>query len=106
MASDSYSDNVEHAVNMLNECLRRDPVAMAQMFNVRVACNDELASYSGVRVGIYDDVRKIGMLAILNGALGFKGPVIGAEGMIDPKTRRFIQINKFVDARKGVNLKA
>lgn len=106
MISGNYSDEVGLAVSVLNECLRRDPVAVAQLFNVRVKCNKDLASYSGIRVGVFDEEHKVGILGIINGIFGFKEPVIGAEGVIDTKSRRFIQINKFVDARTNLDIKA
>lgn len=106
MTSGKYADEVGRAVDILNECLRRDPVAIAQLFNVRVKCNEELANYSGIRVGIFDNEPKVGILGIINGVFGFQEPVIGAEGVIDTKSRRFIQINKFVDARTNIDIKA
>ncbi len=94
------TDPILFAVKLLNEALERDPGAVTQLVNLRVACNDELATHPTIQVHKFGDVHKIGILGLLNGALG-GGPSgdIGAQGALDPKTGQFTRIKRFVDLR-------
>lgn len=94
------ADAIELAVKVLNEALERDPEAVTALVNHRVACNDSLAAHPTIQVHRFGDVHKIGLLGLLNGALG-GGPSgdIGAKGAIDPQTGRFTMVKRFVDLR-------
>jgi len=94
------ADAIELAVKRLNEALERDSEAVTALVNFRVACNDALASHPTIQVHRFGEVHKIGLLGLLNGALG-GGPSgdIGAKGTVDPQTGRFTTIKRFVDLR-------
>ena len=94
------SDPISAAVAMLNDVLERDPKAITELVNMRVECKDSLASHPTLQVHKYADVYRIGVLGLLNGALG-GGPSgdIGAKGTLDTNSGKFIQIRRFVDLR-------
>ena len=94
------SDPIESAVEVLNEALERDPEAMTELINLRVDCNARLATHPTIRVQKIGNAYRIGILGILNGALG-GGPSgdIGAKGTINSKTGNFLHIKRFVDLR-------
>lgn len=94
------SDPITKAVEVLNEALERDPRAITDLINMRVDCNDALAAHSTAQVQKFGDIHRIGVLGILNGALG-GGPSgdIGAKGSLDAKTGKFSHIRQFVDLR-------
>lgn len=94
------SDPVTEAVALLNDVLERDPKAITQLVNMRIDCNEALAAHPTVQVHKFDDVHRIGVLGLLNGALG-GGPSgdIGARGAINPNSGEFTKIRAFVDLR-------
>jgi hypothetical protein len=94
------ADPIQSAVRLLNEALERDPDALTQLVNLRVACNEQLAQHPTIQVHKFGEVHKVGILGLLNGALG-GGPSgdIGAQGAIDPKSGQFTKIKRFVDLR-------
>lgn len=93
-------DSIADAVAVLNEALARDPEAVTELVNLRVPCNERLAAHATIKVSMYGQAHKIGILGLLNGALG-GGPSgdIGAEGPIDPDSGNFRRIKRFVDLR-------
>ncbi len=93
-------DPVTQAVEVLNQALSRDPEAITQLVNMRVACNDDLAAHPTIRTGFYAGEHRVGVLGLLNGALGISpSGVIGAKGTMDSETGHFLRIKKFVDLR-------
>jgi hypothetical protein len=94
------ADPIQAAVKLLNEALERDPDAITQLVNLRVACNEKLTHHPTIQVHKFGDVHKIGILGLLNGALG-GGPSgdIGAKGTVDPSSGQFTKIQRFVDLR-------
>ncbi|MBL6946003.1 MAG: hypothetical protein ISR47_05145 [Rhodospirillales bacterium] len=93
-------DAVTRAVNILNEALDSDPEALTRLVNMRAECNDSLASHPLIEVGIYGGVHRIGVLGLLNAALGDSpSGVVGARGPIHPDTGQFVRIKEFVDLR-------
>ncbi len=95
------TDAVNRALDLLNDALRRDPEAMTRLINLRAECNDSLAGHPLIQVGIYGGVYRIGVLGLLNAALGDSPTgVIGARGTTDPATGLFIRIKEFVDLRQ------
>lgn len=93
-------DSVTRAVEVLNEALERDPEAITQLVNMRVDCNDELAAHPTIQTGFYEGVHRVGVLGLLNGALGTSpSGVIGAKGQMDAETGRFLRLKRFVDLR-------
>ena len=94
------ADPIQSAVKLLNEALERDPDAVTQLVNLRVACNEQLAQHPTIQVHRFGDIHKVGVLGLLNGALG-GGPSgdIGAQGPLDPKTGQFLRVKRFVDLR-------
>lgn len=94
------NDPIASAVSLLNDALERDPEAMIQLVNMRVDCNERLAAHPTIQVQRFGDVHRIGVLGLLNGALG-GGPSgdIGAKGTLEPGTGKFTRIKRFVDLR-------
>ncbi len=97
----AVSDSVSRAVELLNDLLERDPKAITELINMRADCKETLAAHPTVQVQKFGDVHRIGVLGLLNGALG-GGPSgdIGAKGTVDPQTGKIAQVRKFVDLRK------
>ena len=94
------SDAVTRALEVLNDALKRDPEAITQLVNLRVPCNSELAAHPLVQVADYEGVTRIGVLGLINGALGDSPTgVIGAKGTLDGATGRFLRVRRFVDLR-------
>ncbi|MBT3238215.1 MAG: hypothetical protein HOK06_08910 [Rhodospirillaceae bacterium] len=94
-------DPVSHAIEVLNEALERDPEAITLLVNMRVECNDRLAAHPTVRTAGIDDTHLIGIMGLLNGALGDSPTgVIGAVGGRNPETGKFTRIKRFIDLRE------
>lgn len=93
------SDPVTNAVDVLNEALARDPEAITDLVNMRVTCNKALSDHQTIHTTVIDGVFRIGILGLLNGALGNSpSGVIGAEGQMSD-ARKFVKIRQFVDLR-------
>lgn len=94
------SDSVATAVQLLNEALDRDPNAITQLVNLRVNCNEQLASQPKIQATLTDDGYRIGILGLLNGILATSSVgSIGAQGTIEKKTGKFRHIRRFIDLR-------
>ena len=77
-------DPVSRAVQMLNGALERDPEAITRLVNQRIECNDALAADPAIRAQVIDGVARIGVLGLLNAALGDSPTgVIGAKGTLE-----------------------
>lgn len=62
---------IQETVDFLNELLKTDPVAIASLFSVRMACNKALADHETVQVGALSvSYFQVGMIGILNGLFG------------------------------------
>ncbi len=93
-------DSISRAVNVLNEALERDPEAISRLVNLRVDCNDRLAAHPTIQVADYGGIHKVGVLGLLNAALGDSpSGVIGAKGQLKADTGQFVRIKQFVDLR-------
>ena len=95
------TDPVNQALDILNDALRRDPEAITRLVNMRAECNDSLAAHPMIQVGVYGGAHRVGILGLLNAALGDSpSGVIGARGTTDSATGLFIRVKEFVDLRK------
>lgn len=93
------ADSVTKAVDVLNEALNRDPAAVTELVNMRVPCNKALSDHPTIHTTVMDGTFRVGVLGLLNGALGDSpSGVIGAEGKMS-ESGTFIQIRRFVDLR-------
>lgn len=93
-------DAVTRAVAVLNEALARDPEAITRLVNMRVECNDRLASHPLIRTGVYGGVSRVGVLGLLNAALADSpSGVVGARGTTDSASGLFLRVKEFVDLR-------
>lgn len=101
----SPDPQVKHALSILNDALERDPLAITQLVNARVTCNEKLTKHKTVQTGYYDGDAKVGVLGLINGLLGYKRGGIGAEGDVDPRTGRFVRVRRFVHTKAGVNVR-
>jgi hypothetical protein len=94
------SDPILKAIEVLNEALKRDPLAITQLVNLRVDCNTQLVNHPTIQSSIYHGVTKVGVLGLINGVVGNSpSGVIGAEGSIELETGQFTVIRQFVDLR-------
>lgn len=96
------SVSIDHIVDMLNEILAIDPVALSELGRLSVPCNKKLAEHPTVQVrataGKHD--YRVGLLGILNGVLSKSSPGI-IEAVVDDeddnKLLRF-QVNTNAEA--------
>ena len=96
------SDPVLKAIEVLNDALERDPIAITQLVNLRVNCNPQLVNHLTIQSSDYHGTSKVGVLGLINGIVGNSpSGVIGAEGSIEIDTGKFIVIRKFVDLRNN-----
>lgn len=98
----SPDPNVQRALDVLNDALERDPLALTQLVNARVTCDTRLSKHKTVQTGVYDSEHKVGVLGLINGILGYKRGGIGAEGDVDPRTGRFRKVRRFVHTKAGL----
>jgi hypothetical protein len=86
-------DIITQAVNVLNEALESDPIAMNQLINLRVMCNENLARHPSIQVGKdnrYQHVWWVGLFGIINGIFGvddegwgfIEAEINDADGMV------------------------
>ncbi|MSO93734.1 MAG: hypothetical protein EXQ86_10090 [Rhodospirillales bacterium] len=94
------TDPIKKAIAVLNEALELDRGAITDLVNMRVECNARLAAHPTIQTGVYGGARRVGVLGLLNGALGDSpSGVIGAKGRMDD-TGHFHAIERFVDLRE------
>ena len=94
------SDPILKAIEVLNDVLERDPVAITQLVNLRVDCNPQLINHPTIQSSVYHGTSKVGVLGLINGIVGNSpSGVIGAEGSIERDTGQFTVIRQFVDLR-------
>lgn len=92
-------DAVTRAVDTLNDALSRDREAVTRLVNMRADCNEALASHPLIQTGVYGGVYRVGILGLLNAALGDSpSGVIGAKGTTN-ESGMFLVIHEFVDLR-------
>lgn len=95
----AMEDAVVRAVQVLNEALARDPDGITRLVNLRAECNEALAAHPLIQVGVYGGVSRVGILGLLNAALGDSpSGVIGARGTAG-SSGHFVRIKEFVDLR-------
>ena len=93
-------DPILKAIEILNDALERDPVAITQLVNLRVDCNPQLINHPTIQSSVYHGTSKVGVLGLINGIVGNSpSGVIGAEGSIERDTGQFTVIRQFVDLR-------
>ena len=94
------SDPILKAIEVLNDALERDPIAITQLVNLRVNCNPQLVNHPTIQSSVYHGTSKVGVLGLINGIVGNSpSGVIGAEGSIECNTGQFTVIRQFVDLR-------
>ena len=94
------TDPILKAIEVLNDALKRDPIAITQLVNLRIDCNAQLVNHPTIQSSVYHGVSKVGLLGLVNGIVGNSpSGVIGAEGSIERETGQFIVIRQFVDLR-------
>ena len=93
-------DPILKAIEVLNDALERDPIAITQLVNLRVNCNPQLVHHPTIQSSVYHGTSKVGVLGLINGIVGNSpSGVIGAEGSIECNTGQFTVIRQFVDLR-------
>ena len=94
------TDPILKAIEVLNDALKRDPIAITQLVNLRIDCNAQLVNHPTIQSSVYHGVSKVGVLGLVNGIVGNSpSGVIGAEGSIGLETGQFTVIRQFVDLR-------
>jgi hypothetical protein len=71
------SVSAAHAVNVLNEALAADPVAVTALVAARVPCAEALADHESIQVSAKEGVYSVGILGILNGIFGIRDDGMG-----------------------------
>jgi hypothetical protein len=61
----------DRIIELMNDALARDPIAVTELIANRVPCNDDLATHPTIQVNPADDT--VGMLGFLNGLCGIWG---------------------------------
>jgi len=61
---------IADAVDMLNNALERDPIAVSSLISIKVSCNKSLADHKSIQAWDCDGNYHIGMLGFLNGLFG------------------------------------
>ena len=77
---------VEQVVELLNQALKADDVALTDLIQTRVACNKKLAEHSSIQVGLAPGCNpedknlfyEVGILGLLNGLFGIDEKQWGA----------------------------
>ena len=77
---------VEQVVELLNQALEADDVALTDLIQTRVACNEKLAKHSSIQVGLAPGCDQgdkklfyeVGILGLLNGLFGIDEKQWGA----------------------------
>lgn len=74
--------SVDHAIDLLNEALKRDPAAINALYNKRVKCNDDLAKHPTIQVGwrrplLGKTHNSLSFLGMLNGIFGISTKRVG-----------------------------
>jgi hypothetical protein len=78
------TDPILKAIEVLNDALKRDPIAITQLVNLRIDCNAQLVNHPTIQSSVYHGVSKVGLLGLVNGIVGNSpSGVIGAEGSIE-----------------------
>lgn len=62
--------SLDQAISILNELVAADPIAMRNLIENRVPCNEGLAEHPTAQVGFHDNEYRIGLLGVLNGIFG------------------------------------
>ena len=95
------TDPITKAIQVLNEALALDREGITDLVNMRVECNAQLAAHPTIQTGVYGGAHRVGILGLLNGALGNSpSGVIGAKGAMAGDTGHFYEIERFVDLRE------
>lgn len=92
---------VEQVVELLNQALAADDVAITELIQTRTACNEKLSKHSSIQVGLApgcnpEDKKllyEVGILGLLNGLFGVDDKQWGAiAAEMDPSghVRRFV----------------
>ena len=78
---ENKSATITNVIDLLNNALKDDPIAISALVNHKVFCNDKLANHPTIQVDGYSEKGKfkVGLLGILNGFFG-----------IDENQRRYI----------------
>ena len=101
--TDSPDPLIKRALAVLNDALDRDPVAITQLVNARISCNEKLTKHVTVQTGVYGSEYKVGALGLINGILGYKHGGIGAEGDVDTRSGYFRRVRRFVHTKAGLD---
>ncbi|MGB1875921.1 MAG: hypothetical protein ACPHGY_03215 [Rhodospirillaceae bacterium] len=102
----SPDPNVQTALDILNDALTRDPMALTQLVNARVSCNEKLTKHKTVQTGVYSSEYKVGVLGLINGILDYKLGGIGAKGDVDPRNLRLLRLRRFVHTKAGLDVQS
>ena len=62
--------SISQAVVLLNEALKLDPVAINNLFSIRVLCNAAIVKHKTIQAGVTADKNTIGVMGIINGIFG------------------------------------
>lgn len=60
------ANQLDKLIDSLNAALRADRMAITNLVNLRVCCNDKLAAHPTVITGKFDDFLQVGALGLIN----------------------------------------
>ena len=61
---------IDYTIDFLNQLIRTDSFAIAELIANRAPCNKNMANHPTVQVGIKNDEYCVGFLGVLNGLFG------------------------------------
>ena len=79
----------QDVVNLLNEALELDPLAVTRLVNSRVPCNDKLANHPTIQVVMDNKTALVGLMGIINGIFGLDAKGYGRVGF---QTRKDVHL--------------
>jgi len=93
-------EQIQAAIDVLNEALEADPEAITNLLNIRIPCNKALADHPTIQSGLElsDGSFRISPLGLINGLFGIDERgwgFIGAECEVDENFQT-IKIYRFV----------
>lgn len=90
---------LEELIQFLNEIVALDPVAMRDLVDARVPCNEAISKHPTVQVSARADFYQFGLLGVLNGLFGVASDGYGAIAAVYDATDSKIEEGLLVKGR-------
>lgn len=103
------SITIQDAIDLLNDALKCDPVAITSLTSHRVLCNLKLADHKLIQVGSNEGTYRVGLLGIINGLFGVDdkgyGPIAAIVDVFDLTVERFTTREEAIADKTLINKK-